>query len=62
MNPFGIVQAVIAFLEGVAHAADPKRQKDTKGEKRRFLFFYVIFMLVGIGVIVWTVRSFYFAR
>ena len=57
MNPFGIVQAVLAIFEGAAHAADPKRQK----ERRRFLFWYVLLMLLGIAVIVSLLRSLYFA-
>jgi len=62
MNPFGIFQAAIAVFEGAAQAADPKRQKETKSQKRRFLFLYVIFMLLGIGVVVWTIRSLYFSK
>ena len=62
MDPFGIVQAVSALIEGVAHAADPKRRKETDRGRRRFLFFYVLSMLLGIGVVVWTIHSLYFAR
>lgn len=62
MNPFGIVQAVLTLIEGVAHAANPKRQGETKKERRRFLFFYCAFMLLGIAVVVWTIWSLYFVR
>jgi hypothetical protein len=58
MNPFGIVQAVIALFEGAAYGPDPKRQK----ERTRFLFWYVLLMLLGIAVIVSLLRSLYFAR
>jgi hypothetical protein len=62
MNPFGIFQAVIALFEGVAQAADPTRRKETKKQERRFLFFYLAFMLVCIAVVVWVVRSLYFTK
>ena len=60
MNPLGIIQAVMALLEGVAHAANPKQQRETKEQQRRFLFFYAAFMLLGIAVVVWVIRSLYF--
>ncbi len=62
MNPFGIFQAAIASLEAAIHAGDPKRQKKTKGERRRFLVFYFTFISVGIAVVVWTIHSLYFAK
>jgi hypothetical protein len=62
MNPLGIFQAVIAAVEVVAHAADPKRQRETTKESRRFLFLYPAFIVLGVGIMVWVVRSLYFAR
>ena len=58
MNPFGIVQAIITLLEGVA----ARRQKESKSEQRRFLLFYFVFLLLGIAVLVWVVRSLYFTK
>jgi hypothetical protein len=54
MNPFGIIQAVLALFEGAAQAADPKREEEQYGRIRRFLFFYVILMLLGLGAVIWT--------
>lgn len=62
MNPFGIVQAVLALFEGAAQAADPKRRKERERSKRRFVFFYVILMLLGLGAVIWTIRSLYFGQ
>jgi hypothetical protein len=62
MNPLGIFQAVIAVFEGVAQAADPKRQKETKKQQRRFLLFYFAVLLFGIAVLIWVVRSLYFTK
>jgi polyferredoxin len=58
MNPLGIVQAVIALFE----AADPKRQKETEKQERRFLLLYFAIVLFGIAVVVWVVRSLYFSK
>jgi polyferredoxin len=62
MNPFGIIQAVLALFEGVSHAADPRRQKERERRKRRFLFIYIILMLLGVGAVIWTIRSLYFSQ
>jgi hypothetical protein len=62
MNPFGIIQAVLAVFEGAAHAADPKRHVERERSKRRFVFFYVILMLLGLGAVIWTIRSLYFSK
>ena len=62
MNPFGIIQAVLALFEGVGHAADPKRQKERERRKRRFLISYVILMLLGVGAVIWTIRALYFSQ
>jgi hypothetical protein len=58
MNPLGIVQALVALCE----AADPKRQKETKKQERRFLLFYFAIVLFGIAVLIWVVRSLYFTK
>jgi hypothetical protein len=62
MNPFGILQAAAVLLEGVCHAVNPKRQKETKRETRQFIIFYIVFMLVGIAIVVWTIHSLYFNK
>jgi hypothetical protein len=62
MNPFGVIQAVLALFEGAAEAADPKRQEERKWKKRRFVFFYVVLMLLGLGAVIWTIRALYFSE
>ena len=62
MNPFGIVQALLALFEGAAHAADPKRRGEQERRKRRFLVFYVLLMLLALGAVIWIIRSLYFSE
>ena len=52
----------MALVEVVVDAVNPKRRKETKGEKRHFIFFYCAFMFVGIAIVVWTIWSLYFDK
>jgi len=61
MNPCLFGKAALALLEGIGHATNPKKQKETKREERRFLFWYGLLMLFGVRVIGWTIYSLYFA-
>jgi hypothetical protein len=62
VNPLGIIQAALLFIEGIVHAANPKRRKETKWEKIRFLSLYCALMLACIAVLIWTIHSLYFSR
>lgn len=62
MNPFGIFQVAVAAFEMVADAVNPKRRKETKLEKRRFLFWYFLFFLICAAAVLWTIHSLYFSK
>jgi hypothetical protein len=62
LNPLGILQALVTALEAAADAVNPKRRKETKRERRRFLFWYFLFFLVCAVTVAWTIHSLYFSK
>lgn len=62
MNPLGIVQMVVAAMEGLAQALNPKLRKTEKSGRWKFWLAYTAILLCGVFVIILTVRSLYFSK
>jgi hypothetical protein len=62
MNPFGILQALVASIEGTLQSLDRKRRQESARSRHRFLLFYFVFLLLCVAILIWTIRSLYFTR
>ncbi len=62
MNLFGIFELMLATLEGVACAVNPKLRKQPKKSGVAFGLVYVAFLVGGIMILVMIVRSLYFQK
>ena len=62
MNPFGIIHAVIASVEGIARAASPTREKETLKQRWGFQLLYWSLIGLGVAVAIWVAWSLYFAK
>ncbi len=60
MNPFTIIEIIVASIEGAAGAANPKRREAAKKEQRRCLFAYWCLLVLGMLVTAWAVHALYF--
>jgi len=54
------LQAIIEVVGEIAGLAKSKPAREK--ERRQFLFVYWALMFVGIAIIVWTIRSWYFSK
>lgn len=59
MNPFTILELLV---EVVGDVLNPSPRRETKREKRRFLFWYFLFFFLCAAMVVWTIYSLYFSK
>jgi hypothetical protein len=60
MNPVGILQLIVVGLEGIVHALNPKRRRETKKDGIGFALFYVGILAGGGVLVVIVIRDLYF--